>query len=153
MKKLTVILLLSGFSAVLWGQSNVFLDSFLEKDSADTGTSLLLLAQSLEELPLDAAPEDGYNWALEQDFAKYVETKSVDEPISLGLYYLALLKSYGVKGGLWFNWIGTPRQAVNEAAYMGYLDPSSLFYTRTMTPEEVLSAISYISADNYGGRK
>ncbi len=154
MKRLVTVLTFLAAASVLWGQSNAFLDRFLEKETADTATSLLLVAQAVGALPENARSEDGYNWALEQEaFARYVEKKAPDEPVSLGLCYLALLKSFGVRGGLWFECIGTPRQAAQEANYLGYLESGTLYYTRKMAPAEVLSAISYVSEDFEGGWK
>ncbi len=153
MKRLVTALAFLAAASVLWGQSNAFLDRFLEKETADTATSLLLVAQAAGALPEDARSEDGYNWAMEQEFSRYVEKEAPDAPVSLGLCYLALLKSFGVRGGLWFECLGTPRQAAREANYLGYLESGTLYYTRSMTPAEVLSAISYVSADFEGGRK
>ncbi len=152
MKKVIFILVLALFAGCLWGQSNEMLDSFLELETAETATSLMLIAQSVGALPVDAQPSDGYAWALEQDFAKYVEKTSPDEPISLGLFYLALLKSYKVRGGLMFHALGTPRYAAQEAGFMGYVQPSDMYYTRSMAPYEVLTGITYVMDDAEGGK-
>ena len=151
MKKVIIMLVLTLLAAGLWGQSNVVLDEFLEAETADTATSLLLIAQAVGALPADADAADGYSWALEQDFDKHVEKREPDDPISLGLFYLALLKSYDVKGGLWFKAVGTPRHAALEAGYMGYVEPSRLYHTRSMPPYEVLTGITYVMEDAYGG--
>lgn len=151
MKKVIIMLALILPAAALWGQSNDVLDEFLGSEMADTATSLLLIGQAVGDLPVDADAADGYRWGLEQDFAKHVQKAEPDDPISLGLFYLALLKSYEVRGGLFFNSVGNPRYAALEAGYMGYVEPSRLYHTRSMAPYEVLTGITYVMEDAYGG--
>ena len=131
-------------TASLMGQSNEMIDAFLEDDKADVATSMVLIAQSLGELPMDASPMDGYQWAKAQSFGVHVAKKTPDDPVSLGLFYLALFKMSDIKGGFMFNLFGTPRYAANEAAYLGYVDPSTLYHTRSLLPYEVLTGITYI---------
>ena len=152
MKRIIIMAVLALLAAGLWGQSNEVLDTFLDSPAADTATTLLLVAQAAGELPLDASADEGYSWALEQGFAKYVEKTGPDEPVSLGLFYLALLKSQDVKGGLWFHMVGNPRYAALEAGYLGYVEPSRLYHTRGMAPYEVLTGIGYVLDDVEGGR-
>ncbi len=151
MKKIVFAAALIVLSVSLWGQSNELLDQFLEKDAADVATSLLLIAQASGNLSLDTVPEDGYAWALEQKFAKHVRKVSPDDPISLGLFYLALFKSFEIKGGGMFNVAGTPRYAALEAGFKGYVEPSSLYTTRSMPPYEVLTGITFVTESPQGG--
>ncbi len=152
MKKVIIVAALAILAMGLWGQSNEMLDSFLATDAADTATSLLLVAQAAGQLPLDADSAAGYAWGLEQVFAKHVEKMDPGEPVTLGLFYLALLKTFDVKGGIWFKTAGTPRYAANEAGYMGYVEPSRLYHTRSMPPYEVLTGITYILEDRERGQ-
>ena len=152
MKKIILMTALILFVSALWGQSNDLLDQFLEAEEADTATTLLLVAQAAGELPLDALPAAGYAWGQEQDFGKHVIKKQPEDPVSLGLFYLALLKSFDVQGGIWFKIVGNPRYAAMEAGYMGYVEPSRIYHTRSMPPYEVLTSITYILEDREGGR-
>ncbi len=131
----------------LMGQSNEMIDAFLEADRADVATSMALIAQSVDELPMDATPMEGYYWATEQSFGIYVAKMTPEDPMSLGLFYLALLKVSDMRGGFMFNLFGTPRYAANEAGYLGYVDPSMLYHTRSMRPYEVLTGITYVQED------
>lgn len=151
MKKIVFAAALIVLSISLWGQSNELLDQFLEKDAADVATSLLLIAQASGNLPLDTVPEDGYAWGLEQKFAKYVEKTAPEDSISLGLFYLALFKSFEIKGGGMFNAVGSPRYAALEAGFKGYVEPSTLYTTRSMPPYEVLTGITYVTEERMGG--
>lgn len=151
MKKIVLITALVILTTGLWGQSNELLDRFLDREEADVATTMLLIAQSSGSLSLDAGPDEGYAWGIEQDFGKYVEKRAPDEPVSLGLFYLALFKSWGVEGGLANKAAKYPRYAALEAAYLGYVEPSSLYYTRSVPPYEVLTGINYVSEDNQGG--
>jgi hypothetical protein len=153
MKKILFSAVLIVLAVSLWGQSNELLDQFLERETADVATSLLLIAQASGNLPLDTVNEDGYAWALEQDFGKYVKKFSPDDSITLGLYYLALFKSFHVKGGGMFNTFGTPRYAVMEAGFKGYVEPSSVYTDRLMPPYEVLTGITYVTEEVAGGEK
>ena len=151
MKRVILATFLTIAAAVLWGQSNDLLDRFLESDEADVATTLMLVAQASGDLPLDAAPRDGYAWGTEQEFGKYLKDVAFDDPISLGLFYLALFKTFDVEGGLMFNTVGSPRYAAMEAGYLGYVEPSRLYYTRSMEPYEVLTGITYVTDALEGG--
>ncbi|MCK5249090.1 MAG: hypothetical protein KAJ98_03945 [Spirochaetaceae bacterium] len=151
MKKIVFIVILAVFAVSLWGQSNDLLDRFLDGEEADVATTLLLVAQASGNLPMDAGPDDGYAWGLEQDFAKHVSKTAPGDPVSLGLFYLALFKSYGVKGGGMYTAVGSPRYAALEAGFLGYVEPSSLYHTRSVPPYEVLTGITYVTEDAEGG--
>jgi|GEM_PF-2386391 len=151
MKKIVFAAVLLVLSISIWGQSNELLDQFLGRDTADVETTLLLIAQASGQLPLDTLPEDGYAWALEQKFGRHVRKLSPEDPITLGLYYLVLFKSFHVKGGGMFNTFGTPRYAALEAGFKGFVEPSSLYTDRTMPPYEVLTGITYVTEETAGG--
>jgi len=153
MKKIVFATVLIVLSISLWGQSNELLDQFLERDHADVATSLLLIAQASGNLPMDTNPRDGYQWALEQKFGKHVKKFSPDDSITLGLYYLALFKSFHIRGGGMFNVAGTPRYAALEAEFKGYVEPSSVYTDRLMPPYEVLTGITYVTDETTGGEK
>jgi len=153
MKKIVFAAVLIVLAVSLWGQSNELLDQFLEQDHADVATTFLLIAQASGNLPLDTLPEDGYAWALEQKFAKHVKKFSPDDSITLGLYYLALFKSFHIRGGGMFNTFGTPRYAALEAEFKGYVEPSTVYTDRLMPPYEVLTGITYVTEGSAGGEK
>ncbi len=88
-KKIVLIAALVFLAAGLWGQSNELLDRFLDRDEADVATTMLLIAQVSGSLPLDTDVDAGYAWAVEQEFGKYVSEAAPDDPVSLGLFYLA----------------------------------------------------------------
>lgn len=146
-KIVILTILLAIFTVTLSGQSNEMIDSFLSAETADMATSLLFIAQAAGDLPVDTNLQEGYSWGTKQDFGKHIAKKASDDPISLGVFYLALLKTFNIRGGFLFNWFETPRYATNEAVYRGYVDPSRQFYTRTMEPYEVLTAITYLQDD------
>ncbi len=125
-----------------WGQSNRILDEFLNQEYADTATAMMLVAQASGQLPLEAEPQKGYQWAAEQEFGKWFRANSPETPVSLGQFYLALLSAQEFTGGLLFRSVRTPRLAVQEASFMGLIEPSNIYYTRFMPPYEVLTAIS-----------
>jgi len=147
MKRILLLLILTVSASFLWGQSNELLDSFLSKEKADVATTMLLVAQSAGLLPHDASPQDGYSWAISEKFGKHVKKFKADEPVTLGLFYLALFKTWNVKGGLMYSMTGAPRYAAKEAGFLGYVEPSELYPNRTVPPYEVLTGISYVSAD------
>ncbi len=151
MRKVVFAAIFVIISTALWGQSNDLLDRFLEVEEADVATSLLLIAQASGELPLEAVPQDGFFWGAEQNFGKYLKNLTPEDPISLGLFYLALFKAFDIKGGLMYNALGTPRYAAMEAGYLGYVEPSRLYYTRAMAPYEVLTGITYVTDALEGG--
>lgn len=151
MKKVFLIATLIILTTGLWGQSNELLDRFLNRDEADVATAMLLIAQASGSLSLDAGPDEGYAWGIEQEFGKYVSRTGPEDPISLGLFYLALFQSWGVEGGLANKAAKYPRYAALEAGFLGYVEPSSLYYTRSVPPYEVLTGITYVSEDYNGG--
>lgn len=151
MKKIALITALVILATGLWGQSNELLDRFLSLEDADVATTMLLVGQASGSLSLDTVPEDGYAWGVEQDFGKYVSKSAPDDPVSLGLFYLALFNSFNVEGGLANKAAKYPRYAALEAAFLGYVEPSSLYTTRSVPPYEVLTGITYVSEDNKAG--
>lgn len=153
MKKIVLIAALIFLAAGLWGQSNELLDRFLDRDEADVATTMLLIGQVSGSLPLDTDVDAGYAWAVEQEFGKYVSEAAPDDPVSLGLFYLALFQSFGVEGGLMYNAAHTPRYAALEAAHLGYVEPSSIYHTRSVPPYEVLTGITYVTEDAAGAEK
>ena len=153
MKKIVFAVLLTVLSVSLWGQSNELLDQFLERDTADAATTLLLIAQVSGNLPMDSSGNEGYDWALKQKFGKQVKKISPEDPISLGLFYLVLFKSFHIKGGNMFNITVSPRYAALLAGYKGYVEPSSLYTNRSMPPYEVLTGITYVTEESTGGEK
>ena len=154
MKKVLIAFVLVLLTAGLWGQSNELLDRFLDADTADVATTLMLVGQAAGELPMDAVPDDGYAWAEgRREFGKHVAKTSPDDPVSLGLFYLALLQSFDVKGGLMYSAVGSPRYAALEAGYLGYVEPSGLYPTRSMAPYEVLTGIGYVLEKFEGGNQ
>ena len=153
MKKIVFAVMLIVLSVSLWGQSNELLDEFLGRDTADAATTLLLIAQASGNLSMDASGNDGYNWALEQKFGKHVKKISPEDPITLGLFYLALFKTFHIKGGNLFNITVSPRYAALEAGHKGYVEPTTLYTNRSMPPYEVLTGITYVTGDNMGDEK
>ena len=139
---LSVVLFLAG--VLLWGQSNELIDQFLEKESADLQTTLLLLAQSMDELSVSASPADAMFWAESQSWNKYIASLSPEDPVSLGRYFAILFRTYDIKGeSLMYNIFKTPRYAAMEAYKRGFC-PAPLYHTRAMTPPEVLDGLSMI---------
>ncbi len=53
-------------------------------------------------------------------------------------------------GGM-YSATGAPRYAALEAGFLGYVEPSSLYPTRSMHPYEVLTGITYVTEDAAGG--
>jgi hypothetical protein len=142
-KKFSILVVFSVFSWVsLWGQSNDLLDDFLSKESADVGTSLLLLAQSLNELPYEAGTEDAVAWAGSQSWWKTVQNLPPSDPLPLGRFFLVLFQSYEVNGkSLMFSLFKTPRYAAREAFSLNFCSGKP-YYNRNLQPSEVLFAIS-----------
>ncbi len=129
------------------GQSNDLLDNFLDAEKADIGTSMLIIAQAAGELEPTATPFDGYQWAARQGFGRFMKSRNSSDPITLGVFYLALFHSLKVKTGTMFGLYRIPRYAVMGAKYLGYVDPSRAYYTRQMLPYEVLTGITYVQDD------
>ncbi len=129
------------------GQSNDLLDNFLNAEKADIGTSMLIIAQAAGELDPVATPVDGYQWATRQGFGRFMKNRNSNDPVTLGVFYLALFHSLKVKSGTMFGLYRIPRYAVMGAKYLGYVDPSRAYYTRQMLPYEVLTGITYVQDD------
>jgi hypothetical protein len=70
-----------------------------------------------------------------------------EDEIGLGLFYLALFNAFDVKGGNRKQPVKNPRYAAFEAEFLGFAEPSRLFTDRAMPPYEVLTAISYVTAE------
>ncbi|MCG8453181.1 MAG: hypothetical protein MI717_08375 [Spirochaetales bacterium] len=145
MKKVLSAFLFIAISSSVFGQSNTLIDSFLELENADVGTTLLLIAQSAGVLDEKASAQDAYDWALEESFGKHIQRLNPEEGISLGLFYLVLFETYQIKGGLMYRVTRHPRYAALEAGYLGYVEPSGLFATRRIRPYEVLTGIGYVA--------
>jgi len=146
MKKFIFIFVMLLIASVSWAQTNDLLDGFLERETADVATALLLVAQASGEITLDTTGNAGYEWAVKQSFGKYVEKVMPEDDIGLGLFYLALFNTFDVKGGNRKSPVKNPRYAAFEAEFLGYAEPSRVFTDRAMPPYEVLTAISYVTA-------
>ncbi|MDA3809478.1 MAG: hypothetical protein PF518_04010 [Spirochaetaceae bacterium] len=136
------LLVLNNFA--IWCQSNDLIDTFLGQKNADVATSLLLVGQASGALMENATIDQAYLWAGEERFGKKVLKLEQDAPIPMGLFYLIMFESFNVKGGIWYTILHSPRQAALEAAYKGYIDSSTLYYNRKMTPYEVLTSLTII---------
>lgn len=129
-------------SSSLWGQSNEVIDRFLEVEQADIGTTLLLLGQSLGELPDSADTASAENWAEAQSWHKYIKSVDMKDSFPLGQYFAILYQSYGIKGkSFMYSLFKTPRYAAMDAYDQEYFF-GSLFHTRPVTSQEVLYSIT-----------
>jgi len=128
-------------SSSLWSQSNEVIDDFLGRDEADTGTAVLLIGQALGELPDTAGVTEAMTWAQSQSWKGKISKFEPEDPITLGRYFVALFQSFDIKGGMMYSLFKSPRHAALEAEYKGYLGGTP-YYTRTMTPQEVLFSLS-----------
>ncbi|OQY34416.1 MAG: hypothetical protein B6241_04755 [Spirochaetaceae bacterium 4572_59] len=134
-------LLLLGSSA-LWGQSNEVIDQFLEIEQADVGTTMLLLGQSLGELPDSADTAAAENWAEAQSWYKYIKSIDGEDFFPLGRYFAVLYNCYGIESrSMMFSLFKTPRYAAMDAYDQEYFF-GSLFHTRPVTSQEVLYSIT-----------
>ncbi len=125
----------------LTAQSNSVLDDFIVRDTADAGTSLLLIAQATGHLDDSATVEDGLTWALQQKWGKKLKNISSSDSITTGQFHLALFQSFSIRGGIFYTLFGTPRYAAQEAGYQEYVIGTA-YVNHKMTPDEVLSSLS-----------
>ena len=146
MKRILPFVLFAAVAAVGWSQSNELLDDFLAKDTADAGTSLLLVAQAAGSLADGASAQDAMAWAAARPYGKHVAGLTADDPVSLGVFYAALFDAYGIRISAWTKSVRSPRRAAAAAEYLNYVSIGSLYYTRAMDPGEVLTAITKASS-------
>jgi hypothetical protein len=145
MKKVVTLWVFLLFSAALWGQSNELLDDFLNRETADVATSVLLVGQALGVLSPANTPAEGYDWAVEQKpWGRRVKRRNPDDPMTLGVYYLVLMQAFGVEGGGNYRAYHTPRYAAMEAGFRGWVDPGRVYTDRRLTPTEVITALSTV---------
>ena len=147
MKSIVMLSVLIFAASSISGQSNALLDSFLDAEKADIGTSMLIVAQATGRLSSSATPADGYDWAAKQSFGRFMKKRKQTDPITLGVFYLALFQALNVKSNSMLDLFKVPRYAAMDAKYWGYVDPSRAYYTRHMLPYEVLTGITYIQED------
>lgn len=140
-RKLLLIVILTGVPGMLMAQSNEQLDRFMEQETALAADSLLLVAQAVGELDSDAKPAQAMDWAKEKKWGKKLKKISADSPMHSGLFHLALLQSFGIRGGWAFNWFPGPRTAVLEAGYQGFI-AGQPYVNHPMSPDEVLYSLS-----------
>lgn len=125
----------------LTAQSNEVMDGFLEKQAADAGTALLLIAQASGELSDTATTEDAMKWCNDQKWGKKISKLNADDPITTGQFHVALFQSFGIKGGMMYSMTKSPRSAAHEAGYQGYITGTP-YFNHKMTPYEVLDSLS-----------
>ncbi len=141
-RKLLLFVMFSGWSAAfLMAQSNEQLDRFMKCETALAADSFLLIAQGTGELGSDAGPAQAMAWAQGKKWGKKLKKITADSPMSLGLFHLALFKSFEIRGGWAFNWFPCPRTAVLEADYKGFI-AGRPYVNHAMSPDEVLYSLS-----------
>jgi len=143
MKRILILtlILLSIIILPLTAQSNEVMDGFLEKEAADAGTALLLIAQARGELPDSATTDDAIKWCADQSWGKKLRKLEADDSINTGQFHIALFRSFDIKGGMIFGLFKTPRAAAQEAGYQGYISGTP-YVNHKMTPNEVLDSLS-----------
>jgi len=152
MKKVLVIFLSLFFLSFLPAQSNELMDKFLSRDFADTGTTLLLIAQAKGTLgSSDSRPEDALQWASSQKWGSRFSDSKADDVMTSGIFYLALLESLSVKGGLMYSLFKSPRLAVKEAVYQG-IYKGIPYVNHPMTPLDVLTSLSIVMERQENGK-
>ena len=119
------------FSIPLYAQTALRLEELLEKpDLAWSDAVIFVLEASETEINDDSTelsdPIDAFNFALEQKWLpKYIEP---DDPAKLDGIALLLMRSFGMKGGLFYSISKSPHHAYRELTYKGIIrgeaDPS-----------------------------
>ncbi len=125
----------------LTAQSNQILDDFIAADTADAGTSFLLIAQATGQLDDSSTADDGLLWALQQPWGKKLKNVKSSDPVTTGAFHLALFQSFSIKGGIGYSLFKTPRYAAKEAGYQGFVTGTA-YVNHRMTPDEVLDSLS-----------
>lgn len=130
-------------SAVVFAQSNEFIDQVLAKKQLDTGSAvyLALAASGLADssISADQALADlgqrGWN----------VKLSSSEAPVTLGQYSYLLMRAFNIGGGLLYRAVPGPRYAERELAYRGFITDKANPY-RTLSGEEALRILGAVLA-------
>lgn len=119
MKKFISLLVMVFMSALLFGQSDMVLDSLYEKDEADTLLTSLLVLQAAGQLTFEATTEDAYAYLESQSWGPAILKDG--ETITTGSFSLLVMKSFDLPHGLMYNLLPIKRYALKEMLYMGYI--------------------------------
>jgi hypothetical protein len=130
-------------SAVLFAQSNEFIDQVLTKKQLDTASAayLALAASGLADpgmstdQALSALGQRGWN----------VKLSSPAAPVTLGQYSYLLMRAFNISGGLFYRAFPGPRYAERELAYRGFITDRANPY-RTLSGEEALRILGAVLA-------
>ena len=108
----------------LYAQSAEIIDDIIESQSISYGEAsyLAVLGTGMadDEADIDAA----YTLVSSRDLNK--NSKTADQPATLGEFAYILMESLEMKGGIMYRLFPSPRYAVRELAYLGVIDFEAL---------------------------
>ncbi|MDC7125180.1 MAG: hypothetical protein PQJ46_06425 [Spirochaetales bacterium] len=127
--------------AFTYAQSNEVIDEVLVQDKLTYGNGAYLVLTASEIIDESFSLEEAMSAGKEMGWIK--DKKQIDAPISLGEYSFLIMKSFDMKGGLFYSIFPSPRYASRELAYQGYISKDSGAY-RKLSGQEALSLIGQI---------
>lgn len=108
-------------AAAAAAQSNKFVDGLLEEGAVDLGSAAYLALAGSGLLEADASPEASFGRLVELGWAP--AGSSASDPATASAYSFALMKAFGLRGGVMYSLFPSPRYAFRELVWLGVLGP------------------------------
>ncbi len=104
----------------LYAQSAEIIDNIIESQGISYGEASYLAALGTGLADDEADIQTAFTIMSSRDFNK--NSKTADQPATLGEFAYLLMESLEIKGGLMYSLFPSPRYAVRELVYLGIID-------------------------------
>lgn len=124
-QKIVILVLLFFIAVGLSAQSNEFMDDLLQQASLSVGQASYLVLVASENLGDDADAQRSFDLLDSLGWAP--KNKGPEDMVTLAEYAYMLMRAFGLKGGLMYSLLPSPRYAYRELRYkmiiQGRADP------------------------------
>ncbi len=126
---------------VVFSQSNDLIDETLSQIQLSCGNGAYLALTAAGLISENSTDEEAVSFLKQEGWIG--KSRSADEPMTLGEYSLALMKSFSMPGGIMYTIFPSARYASRELGYLGYISKDSGAY-RSLSGSEAVSILGQI---------
>lgn len=128
-------------TTVVCAQSNQHIDRLLKEEEATLGNLAYLVLTASGEIGEETSPDEAAETVFRQGWKFRV--KDSDQPLRLGEYSYLIMKAFDLQGGLFYTLFPTPRYAVRELSFRGFITSRPAAY-RTLSGEEAIRILGRV---------
>jgi len=140
-KQLIFALCMCLVGGVLAAQSNAVIDETLAQASLAGGNGAYLILTAAGLVDESVSPAAAWDALLAQEWFR--SRKSAQDSLTLGEYSYILMRAFGMKGGIMYTLLPSPRYASRELGYKGIIIKDAGAY-RAVSGQEALSMLGLV---------